>query len=444
MPSISRRAFLSQSAVGLGAVVAAGRVSAADRANDTLVLGLIGAGGRGQALGEGFAALPGVRFKCVCDVEAGRAQAMARRLEKIGGKAPQVLDDLRRVLDDKEIDGVIIATPEHWHALATIWACQAGKDVYVEKNPATTIWEGRKMIEAARKYKRIVQAGFQCRSAPYGLTARQYIQSGKLGKVVHVKVFNMLSGGPWQPKPDSPPPPGLDWDKWLGPAPLVPYNPSRHRGWYYWYDYCGGTFGGDASHQLDLARMVLADPPDPKAVYCAAGNYAYGSACPTPEMMAITYQFDDFLMTCEAANFPPYLRKSNNLERNGDKFPFWPQNNERIEIYGTKQMMYVGRHGVGWQVLEGEGKVVAQEKGKHPDAWHQPNFLQCMRTRTTPNADVEQAHHSAILVHMGNISHRAGNLRLAFDAQTEQFDNPQANTLLRPAFRGEYRIPEQV
>jgi predicted dehydrogenase len=419
---------------------------AAERANEKVVLALIGSGGRGQALATGMAQLPNVEFKYVCDVAAERGQAGAKDLDKTQGKAPKLIADMRQALDDKDVNGVVIATPEHWHALATVWACQAQKDVYVEKNPSLTIWEGRKMIEAGRKHKRVVQVGFQNRSAPYALSAREHIRSGKLGKVVHVKVYNMLSGGPWKEQGDANAPVGLDWDRWLGPAPMVPYNPSRHRGWTDWFDYSGGAFAGDASHQLDLARMVLGDPAAPKAVYCAGGNFAYGSKRPTPEMQAVTYEYADFTMTCESSTFPAYMRKSNADERYGRKFPpFWPQNNERIEIYGTKQMMYLGRHGVGWQVLEAEGKVVAQEQGYHPDKWHQPDFIECIRSRKTPNSDVEQAHHSANLVHLGNVAYRVGNLRLVFDAKGESFvGNDEANKLLKPQYRGEYRVPEAV
>ncbi|MCY2952207.1 MAG: Gfo/Idh/MocA family oxidoreductase [Planctomycetota bacterium] len=450
MKAITRRRFLSQSAAGLAAAAATGVLQSrsaggAPSANDAVVLALVGSGGRGTALAEGFNQLPSVCFKHVCDVETSRGQAMAKKLSKAGYGETQYVADIRRALDDKDVNGLIVATPEHWHALATVWACQAGKDVYVEKNVALTIWEGRKMIEAARKYKRVVQAGFQNRSAPYAATARDYIKSGKLGKVVHVKVYNMLSGGPWKAAADGNAPQGLDWDRWLGPAKSVPYNSSRHRDWYSWYEYCGGAYSGDASHQLDLARMVLGDPGTPKAAYCAGGNFAYGSQRPTPESQIVTYEYADFTMTCDHCTFPPYMRKSNGEERYGKKFPFWPQNNERIEIYGTKQMMYLGRHGVGWQVLEGEGKVVAEEKGYHPDKWHQPDFVESIRTRKMPNADIEQAHQSSNLVHMANISYLVGNQRLMMDPATERFTNSDAaNALLKPAYREGYRVPDQV
>jgi len=417
----------------------------AQSANDTVVLALIGAGGRGSALAAGFAQLPNVEFKYVCDVDAQRGGGLLQDLAQKQGRAPQRIVDLRAALEDQDVHAVIIATAEHWHALATIWACQAGKDVYVEKNPSLTIWEGRQMIRAARKYRRVVQVGFQNRSAPYAATAREYLQGGKLGPIVHVKVFNLLSGGAWNPKLDrEPPPAGLDWDRWLGPAPEVPYSRGR-ASWYDWWDYCGGYYSGDASHQLDLARAVLGNPPAPRSVLCVGGNYAFHSRREVPEMQAVTYDLGDFALTCESSTAMNHMRKSNNDERNGAKWPHWPSNNERIEIYGTKQLMYLGRHGVGWQVMETDGRLVAEDKGVHPDKWHQPNFLECIRTRRPPNADIEQAHHSACLVHLANLSYRVGNQQLYFDSQAERFTNSdEANRFLKPAYRKTYRVPEEV
>jgi hypothetical protein len=170
-------------------------------------------------------------FKYVCEVNTERGEPVMCKLEEIRGKRPRRVTDMREVFDDKDVDGVVIATPEHWRALATVWACQAGKDVYVEKNPSLTIWEGRKMIEAARKYNRIVQVGFENRSAPYAVTAREYIASGKLGKVQRIKVYKMLPGPKQlQLQPETQPPSGLDWDRFLGPAPERPRARVRNLG----------------------------------------------------------------------------------------------------------------------------------------------------------------------------------------------------------------------
>lgn len=450
MKSMPRRDFVRQATKGASllassAVLSAANAGAAAQPSGKIVLSLIGAGGRGSSLGSGFSKLPGVEFKYVCDVDQSRGVDLLRELEKTQGYAPKRVSDMRRVFDDKDVHAVVIATPEHWHALATVWACQAGKDVYVEKCPSLSIWEGRKMIEAAAKYQRIVQVGYQNRSAPYAQSARDYLRSGKLGTVVLVKICNLLGGGPFKAEPDCPAPAGLDWDMWLGPAPEVPYNPGRHRGWYNWWDYKGGALTDDGSHQLDLARMVLGDPPQPRSTTCIGGNFAFHSQREAPELQTILYDFGDFALTCDSGNSTSYMRKSNAEERYGKKWPHWPTNAERIEIYGTKALMYLGRHGVGWQVVATDGKIIAEDKGIHPDKWHQPDFLECVRTRKQPNAKIEQSHLSACLVHLGNIAYRVGNKQLYFDAKTETFPgNSAANRLLRPEYRKDYRVPVEV
>jgi predicted dehydrogenase len=445
-PPLSRRRFAATTVLATGTILASRlRARAQKSPGDTVVLGLIGAGGRGTAHALGFAALENVRLKHVCDVHAARAATTAKQLTDAGRPAPELVADFRRLLDDKELDAVVVATPEHWHALATVWACQAGKDVYVEKNPSLTVWEGRRMIEAARKYRRVVQVGFQNRSAPYAVTARDYLRGGKLGKVVLVKVYNLLQGGPWNPDlTPRPAPPGLDWDRWLGPAPEVPYSTGR-ASWYDWWDYCGGAYSGDASHQLDLARMVLGDPPPPRSILCLGGNQAFGSKRETPELQVATYEFADFTLTCDSGTATNMMRKSNHDERYGTRWPHWPSNNERIEIYGTKQLMILGRHGVGWQVFETDGRLVAEDKGVHPDKWHQPNFVACIRSREKPSADIEQAHQSANLVHHANTSFRVGGRQLLFDPVAERYTNLEAaNAFLEPAYRKEYRVPDVV
>jgi predicted dehydrogenase len=452
MIPINRRLFLAQSvrgAAGLAAGTAAlsARGQAPGRsANDQVLLALIGAGGRGTALAQGLLKVENVAFKYVCDPAVRQAERVAADLAKSQARPPQWVADLRQVFADREVHGVVIATPEQWHALATLWACQAGQDVYVEKNLALTIWEGRRMIEAARKYERIVQAGFQNRSGPYARSARAYLQSGKLGRIVHVKVYNLLPDtGPWSPRPDGPVPAGLDWDLWLGPAPKVPYNAGRQSGWTNYWDYCGGTLSGDASHQLDLTRLVLGDPPHPQAVYCAGGRLAYDDPREVPDLQAITFDYGSFVMTCENGTFTPYLKKFSNEVRYGTQWPLWPHSSTRVEIYGTRQLMLLGRHGCGWQVFEADGKIVAQDKGYFPDKWHQPNFVECIRTRQRPNADVEQAHYSACLVHLGNIAYRTGRQRLVFDGAAERFvGHEEANALVRPRARPPFALPERV
>jgi predicted dehydrogenase len=358
---------------------------------------------------------------------------------------------MKEVFNDRDIDAVWISTPEHWHSLATVWACQAGKDVYVEKNPSISIWEGRKMVEAAEKYKRIVQIGFQNRSAPYAHSAREYIKSGKLGEVIAVKSYNMLGGKKWMAQPDMAVPSGLDWDAWLGPAPSIPYNPGIHDmesrgGWNNYWAYSGGILADDASHVLDLARFVLGDPDHPKSVYGWGGNFAFGSKRETPEFQTITYDFGKFTLTCDSGTSTNYMKKApQSIRMSLTEFPDWRTYACRTEIYGTEGLMYLGRHGGGWQVKGEDSKIIAQDKGIFPDADHQKNFIESLRTRKEPNGTAEQGHLSATLIHMGNICYRAGNKQLYFDGAKEQFvGNDAANKLLKTTYRDNYKMPDKV
>jgi predicted dehydrogenase len=402
-------------------------------ASDRVVLALIGAGGRGTNVILSMKKnTPDVEVKYVCEVDDSRGGRAIDELSKMQGYKPQRVADMRQVFDDNDVHAVVICTPEHWHALATILACQAGKDVYVEKNISLSIQEGRKMVEAATKYKRIVQCGTQNRSAKYARSAHEYIQSGMLGTVVHVKNFCMLPGSkPWFLKPDSDVPEGLDWDQWLGPAEKVPYNVSRHKAWYDWWAYSGGqALSGDASHVMDLARMVLGDPDHPGSVYCSGGRYLYDDKRDVPDIQNITYDFGDFPMSCVSSQFGNYLTKTKSEIRYGNAFPEWKRNATRIEIYGTEGMMYLGRHGGGWQVFRDNGELVAEEYGMFPDIEHQQNFIKAIRTRKAPNGNIEQGHKSASLVHLANISYRLGNKHLLFDGANEAFINsPEANDL---------------
>ena len=421
-------------------------------ANERVVLAIIGTGGRGMGTIINCCKInDNVIIKTVCDVNRTKLAAAATAVDKELGYRPAMTSQLKEILDDKDIDAVWVSTPEHWHAVATVWACQAGKDVYVEKNPTINIWEGRKMVEAADKYKRIVQIGFQNRSALYGFTARDYIASGKLGKVVHVKCYNMLGGGKWTARPDEPIPEWLDWDGWLGPAPYIPFNPNiaeenGRGGWGNYWAYSGGALADDASHVMDLARMVLGDPGHPKSVYGWGGSNAWGGRSETPEFQSITYDFGDFTLTCDSGNATNYMKKTpGDIRMDITRFPDWRQNATRTEIYGTEGMMYLGRHGGGWQVLGPDGQIVAQDGGVHPDREHQLNFIESIRTRRKPNGDPEQGQLSATLVHLGNIAYRMGNKQLVFDGKTEKFiGNDQANALARGTYRKGYEIPEKV
>lgn len=444
-----RREFLGKTLTGT-AVMALGAsgliMKSCKGANNKVVLAIIGSGGRGlPTIINCCQANTNVEIKSVCDVNDLRSAMAAAEIEKQLGYKPLTTRNMNEVFDDRDVDAVWVSTPDHWHAPATIMACQAGKDVYVEKTPNNCIWEGRKMIEAARKYKQIVQVGFQNRSGAYTASAREYIQSGKLGQVVHIRIYNLLGGGKWMPVPDGEVPAGLDWNGWLGPAPAVPYNPGRQTGWLYYWAYNVGTLN-DASHQLDLARMVMGDPGHPKSIYGWGGNHIWGSERETPESQSFTFDYEKFTMTCDSGNGTNYMTKTPaDIRMDPNRFPEWKTNADRIEIYGTDGVMFLGRHGGGWQVFGPKEQMLAQGGGVHPDKEHQINFIECVRTRKQPNANIEQAHLSASLVHFANIAYRTGNKQLLFDGQNEKFiDNEEANKLLKVTYRDNYKVPEKV
>jgi predicted dehydrogenase len=446
---MKRREFLGKTLIGSAGMtigVTGLMINSCKGANDKVVLALIGSGGRGlPSIMSCIQVNTGVEIKTVCDVNDVRSAAAAGEIEKQFGYKPQTTRFMKEVFDDQDVDAVWIATPDHWHALATIWACQAGKDVYVEKTPNLCIREGRKMIEAARKYRQVVQAGFQNRSGAYIAAARDYIQSGKLGQVVHIRVFNLLGGIKWMPLPDAEIPRGLDWDGWLGPAPYLPYNPGIYEGWLNFWAYNPGTLN-DASHQLDIARMIMGDPGHPKSMYGWGGNHIWDSARETPEFQSFTFDFEKFTLTCESGNVTNYMSKTpTEIRMDPSRFPEWKTNADRIEIYGTLGMMYLGRTGGGWQVFGPGEQMVAQGGGVHPDKEHQINFIESIRSRKQPNSNVEQAHFSASLVHFANIAYRTGNKQLLFDGESETFiDNDEANRLLNVNYRDNYKVPDKV
>jgi predicted dehydrogenase len=412
--------------------------------SEKLVLALIGAGGRGsQIILSLRQCAANVEVKYVCEVDDQRGGSVIQELGKQQGYEPTRVADMRKVFDDKDVDAVVVATPEHWHALATIRACEAGKDVYVEKNVCLTGSEGRRMIEAAARNKRIVQCGTQNRSADYALAAREYIASGKLGKIVTVKAYCMLPGTrEWILKQDEPVPAGLNWDEWLGPAEKVPYNVSRHKAWSDWWAYSGGAaMSGDASHVIDLARLVLGDPALPQAVFCAGGRVIFNDKRDIPDNQTVVFDMGEYVISLESSQYGDYMYKTPQEVRFSDKFPEWRNNSTRIEIYGTEGLMYLGRHGGGWQALGANNEFVAEGVGYFPDEAHHRNFIECIRSRKQPNAPVEQGVLSAMMINLANLSYRSGKNMLRIDQSTGAITgNDKAAELDNRIYREGYAI----
>jgi predicted dehydrogenase len=261
----------------------------------------------------------------------------------------------------------------------------------------------------------------------------------------------MLGGGRWTEKPKTPVPSWLDWEKWQGPAAIRSFSPGivseRGRGeWGCYWAYSGGGLADDASHVMDLARFVLGDPPHPKSVYGWGGNHVFEGERETPEFQSIIYDFENFTLSCDSGYATNYMIKTpNEIRMDKTRFPNWANNATRTEIYGSEGLMYLGRHGGGWQVMGFNNKIVAQDGGVFPDDEHQIDFIRALRTRKQPNGNVEECHRSATLVHLGNIAFRTGNKQLLFDGKTEKFlYNDLANNLAKGTYREGYVIPEKI
>jgi predicted dehydrogenase len=418
-------------------------------ANDTIIVGLIGAGGWGSHLILQVAqAGANIRVKYICDVDDTRGGHAIVELGKIQGFRPIRVRDMRKVFDDKEVDAVFIATPEHWHALATIWACQAGKDVYVEKCISHNIFEGQKMIEAAMQYERVVQCGTLNRSAAEALKAKDYIDSGELGDLVSVHVMGMRHGPiPFNEKEGVKTPDTIDWDMWLGPAPKAPYSVSRHKSWFFYWDYGGGYAMSNAViHELDLARLILGDPGFPSSVYCMGGRYFFDDNRDAPDYQLATFDYGKYVMYIEAGQCTPYMGTTPDAIRfSNTRFPEWSQSGTRVEILGTKRMMYVGRMGGGWQVFEKDHKIAAQQPALYPLTDHINNFFDCVRSRKQPNANIVEGHKSSVLVHLANLSYRAGCEKLNFSSEYETIlNNTKAQEMIYGHYRKGFEIPKKV
>jgi len=457
MTTINRRELLAgarKAGLGLAAGVTLLEHAASVRgapANEKIVMAVVGVRGRGSSLAPGFASRANCEIAYVCDVDSRLFGPAAKLIAAAQhGRAPRCVQDFRKALDDKSVDAMIVATPDHWHVPAAVWSCQAGKDVYVEKPVSHNCWEGRKLVEAARKYRRIVQVGTQNRSAPYARAAKEYIEQGKLGRIHFCRISNQKEWGNYPLAPDGDPPAGFDWDMWNGPAPEHRYNRTYVDGWHHLWQYSGGDIANDASHQIDLARWVLG-VDYPKTVYSVGGRFDSRGAAETPDTQTAVWEFPGLIVNFELALYTPYMLKIAPVVRQSDTlYPYWPQCATRIEIYGSEGLMCLGRHGGGWQVFIRpklrEGVVKDQRKGKFPDPEHQENFAQCIRSRQRPNADVEEGHRSALWTHYANISCRLGGQKLVIDPKTEQIvGNPEAMQLFkRQTYRKPWVIADEV
>lgn len=437
-----RRNFVKNSSLAVTAL-SASRVSGA---NDRLNIGLIGCGGRGRGVARSMRENPNVAYTAVADVYDANAE-LARQW---AGPDAKSFRDFRKLLELKDVDAVHIATPDHWHAIATVLACQAGKDVYVEKPTSLVVREGRVMVNAARKYNRIVQVGTQHRSAPHFMKIAEMIQRGDIGPVKFVRVWNYLNHFPngIGRKPDQEPPAGLDWDMYLGPSPKVPFNPNRFLGNFrYFWDYSGGYITDFGNHRLDTMQQIMGVSA-PHTISAVGGKYVMQDDRETPDFLTVTYEYDGFIATYEGSNL--------NTHGMGGRTPGHRYYNSRGEwdqpngmaFYGTDATIFAER--IGWEIFpEPESPLTGRrgaentpprkrapsvkrmwENVEEPTKAHTTNFVESVRSRKTPSADIEIGHRSTSVALLGNIAMRTGK-KLHWDATKEDFkDAPDASAML--------------
>ena len=441
--SSTRRAFLSDTSKLLAASGLAGLTSSSlasqsinktNIAADKIVVALIGCRSMGFGDLQNALKIPGVECGALCDVDDEVLEKRTADVVKIQGKAPVQYKDYRKLLENKDIDAVIIGTPDHWHCLPFIAACQAGKDIYVEKPLANSIAECELMVTAARKYNRIVQVGQQQRSGPHWKQAMDFMNAGKIGQLRKVNIWSNFNYGVGQAKiADEAPPKGVDFDMWLGPAPHRTFNKNRfHGSWRMFWDYGGGLMTDWGVHLIDMALWVKNITEPPIAVSASGGNFSFpGNAHETFDTMSVNYQMKDCIINWEhtaGMQSGPYGRAYG------------------LAFIGNDATLVIDRD--GWELFpesdSGKYKVPAMPKqsGRDSHEPHMKNFMECIKTRKDPACTIENGRLVALYAHMANIALRT-NSRLEWNAATKNFgNNTAANDLITPSYRKPWVLPK--
>lgn len=433
---VTRRDFLKK----MGALAMAGAVSpslvnakspkaSVMGANDRINIGLIGCRSMGWTDLLNAINVPGVECVALCDIDKNILDSRAAELTKNKGKKPEIYGDYRKLLERKDIDAVLIGTPDHWHCLQLVDACAAGKDVYVQKPIANSIAECDMMAKAAKHYNRVVSVGQQQRSAKLWIEMKKFVDSGQLGHISRVNVWaNFRYAAILNPAKDSEVPAHIDFDMWLGPAPERTYNASRHHGsWRMFWDYGGGLLTDWGVHLLDMALWGMKVDHMPNRVMATGGNWAYpDNFAETFDTMSVIYEFDDFVMTWNNTTIEsgPYGK------------------NYGVEFVGTNGTLVANRE--GWEVYPLQGKCeVAKCTPDYQDLpLHHADFYNCMRTRNMQTAcTIDNGAMCAKYAHLGNISARVGSA-LVYDNEKQRFDNKEANKLIKPTYRKGWEFPK--
>ena len=435
----SRRNFLKTSTfltagLGLGpeAIWAQAKVSANDRIN----VGLIGCRNQGFYVLREFLQTGQVSCLGMCDVDEKVLNEKSSEVQKDFQQSPKLYQDFRKMLENKDIDAVIIGTPDHWHCLQTIYACQAGKDVYVEKPLANSIGEGIKMVEAAKKYNRVVQVGQQQRSSPVWTGVMDYIKAGQIGTLRKVNIWANFNYGIGALKEaDRPVPAGVDFDLWLGPAPSRSFNPTRfHGNWRHFWDYGGGLMTDWGVHLIDMALWASDNQAAPRTVM------AYGQNLSFPDHHRETYDTMSVIWPME--NYVINWQHTAGNQTGPHDMPYG------VEFIGDKATVVADRG--NWTVKvankkDREEAIIEAEKFKKTSRFsdvgiHVRNFLDCIRTRNATNCPIDTGNQVAMYAHMGNIAARSAAECLVWDEKNHAFNNPVAHQLIMPTYRDPWKI----
>jgi predicted dehydrogenase len=441
---VTRRKFIRNSmytAAGIGLVsgvpFTAGAKSTNSVASDTIRIGLIGCKSQGFYDLQCHLKQPNVVCSALCDVDQNVLEQRASEIEKMQGKKPLLFADYRKMLESKDVDALIIATPDHWHCLQMVEACQAGKDVYVEKPMANTIEECNLMVRAAKRYNRVVTVGQQQRSDKLWQTAMQSIWDHKLGSISKVKYwanFNYGKGQTWEP--DSPVPAGVNFDMWLGPAPARSFNKTRfHGSWRMFWDYGGGLQTDWGVHLIDMGIWATQLSTIPKSVSAIGGNFAPGkNSCETADTQSVLFEFDKFSMVWDhngGIQTGPYGRcfgiefigENGTIvadRSNWENFPEWDDERKQFR-------------------MEKLPKVLAEDSA-HEE--HAKNFIESIRSRNKTNCEPEVGRMAAIYTHLANIAYRTGT-KLKYDELKNSFvTSPEHDHYITPIYRSPWALPK--
>ena len=424
------------------AALGSSALAAAASPNDTIRIAVVGMNGRGKSHLQAFTSLPKVDLVAVCDIDDAVLAKGAKFVEEKRGKAPATYKDLRKLLEDKSIDAISIATPNHLHTLQTVWACQAGKDVYVEKPCSHDMWEAKQVVGAARKYDRIVQQGSQSRSNLALQEAVQKMKEGVIGDVYHARGLcykwrNTIG----KARPEAVPA-GVDYDLWLGPAPKREFTQNRfHYKWHWHWDYGNGDLGNQGIHEIDIARWGLG-VKYPTKVSAIGGKYMFDDDQETPNTLAVAYEFDEGgkkkLMTFEVRHW------MTNHEADIKEFDKSVKSNTVGNLfYGSEGYLAIDGYTKYYSFL---GKEAQPGPARTDGGDHFANFLNAMRShsRGELTAEIEEGAISTTLVHLANISYKLGR-SVHFDAATYSCTgDKEANALFKREYRKPYVVPQFV